>query len=113
MTRPRATTNPIDFFASLLSDLQARLSSTELSSHRHDSGASYLLPAGSIVDSVFNPAGPNPNGFLLLNGQAVPNAINLYPSLWAVAPAGWIANPTDLLLPNQPTANGVYMVRAF
>lgn len=113
MSRPRAVTNPIDFLASIISDVQSRLSSTELSAHRHDSQGSFLLPAGAIVDSVFGGASPNPDGFLLLNGQLVANAINLYPALWAVAPAGWIASPTDLLLPTQATANGVNMVRAF
>lgn len=104
MTRPRATTNPIDFLASLISELQARISSTELSAHRHDSGAAYLLPAGSIVETLWV---ADPPGYLLLDGRTIANGATTYPALWAVATV-WQSG-TNLIL---PTSAGK-MVRAF
>jgi len=102
--RPRATNTPIEFFAALLSDIQGRISSTEISAHRHDSAASVLLPAGTIVETLWT---TDPIGFLLLDGRTIPNGATAYPALWAVA--GIWQSGTDLILPTDVGK----MVRAF
>jgi len=56
-------------------------------------------PAGEVVMTV---AAVAPTGWLMLNGQVVPNAQTLYPDLWAVAPAAWKSG-VQLTLPNAAT----------
>lgn len=104
MSRPRATTSPIDFFAALVADIQARISSTEISAHRHDTASTVLLPVGSIVETLWT---TDPTGFLLLDGRTIPNGATAYPALWPIATV-WQSG-TDLILPSSAGK----MVRAF
>lgn len=54
-----------------------------------------LVPAGTTATTV---AAAAPTGWLFFN-QTVVNAQTLYPSLWAVAPAGWKSG-SSLVLPD-------------
>jgi len=53
-------------------------------------------PAGEVVMTI---AATAPTGWLMLNGQVVPNAQSLFPDLWAVAPLAWKSG-ASLTLPN-------------
>jgi hypothetical protein len=105
MAFPRAVTNSVEAFAVLITDIKQRLSTVELFSHSHKSQATFLMPAGAIVEYVGT---SDPDGWFLLDGSIVPDAETRFPELWAVAPAGWKFSP-DFLLPSQPG----YMVRVF
>jgi hypothetical protein len=104
VTRPRSVTTPIDAFAAVLADFQGRLQQVELQAHRHNTPAAALLPAGSIVETLWT---TDPTGFLLLDGRTIPNGATAYPALWAVAVV-WQSG-TDLILPTDVGK----MVRAF
>jgi len=54
-------------------------------------------PAGMVIMTV---AAAAPTGWLLLNGQVVPNAQTLYPSLWAAIPSSFKSGST-MTLPNM------------
>lgn len=105
MSRARAVTRPVDALAGILAEIERRVRSLEIGAHRHDTASAVLLPAGSIVETLWL---TDPLGFLLLDGRTIANGDTLYPALWAVAPGGWKSG-TSLVL---PTSTGK-MVRAF
>jgi hypothetical protein len=105
MSRPRTTSSPVDSFAAVIADLNARIRSLELNSHRHNTAQSALVPAGAIMETLWT---TDPLGFLRLDGRTIVNGQTLYPALWAVAPGGWKSG-SSLVLPTQAGK----MVRAF
>lgn len=105
MTKPRAVSTPVDRLAAVLADYSTRLLGLERVAHSHDAQASALMPAGTIVETLW---ATDPLGFLLLDGRTITNGQTLYPALWAVAPGGWKSG-SNLVLPTDAGK----MVRAF
>jgi hypothetical protein len=105
MTKPRASSTQVDRFASVLADYSARLLGLERVAHSHDAQASVLLPAGSILETLWT---SDPFGFLLLDGRTIVGGEFIYPALWSVAPVGWKSG-SDIVLPTDAGK----MVRAF
>ena len=105
MTISRAQTTALGEFGARIRELAARITAIELVAHSHKTQASFLLPAGAVVEWIGTTA---PDGFLLLDGSTITDGENIYPALWAVAPGGWQSG-SDIVLPNDPPK----MVRAF
>jgi hypothetical protein len=105
MSRPRATSSPIDSFGAVIADLNARIRTLELNTHRHNTAQSALVPAGAIMETLWT---TDPLGFLLLDGRTIAGGEFSFPALWAVAPGGWKSG-SDLVLPTDAGK----MVRAF
>lgn len=105
MTRPRASSTPVDRLASILADFGSRLLGLERVAHSHDAQASALLPAGAIVETLWL---TDPLGFLLLDGRTIAGGEFIFPALWAVAPPSYKSG-SDIVLPTDVGK----MVRAF
>lgn len=105
MSRPRTTSSPVDTFGAVIADLNARIRSLELNTHRHNTAQSALVPAGAIMETLWV---TDPLGFLLLDGRTIVNGETLFPALWAVAPGSYKSG-SDLVLPTEAGK----MVRAF
>lgn len=105
MSRPRTTSSPVDTFGAVIADLNARIRSLELNTHRHNTAQSALVPAGAIMETLWV---TDPLGFLLLDGRTITGGEFIYPALWAVAPGSYKSG-SDLVLPTEAGK----MVRAF
>jgi len=95
MTRPRATTSPVDELAATIASMMARIGTLEVSAHSHTTLATQILPVGAIID--WPNAATIPPGFAELDGSTITNGQTLYPVLWSVIPSGWRSG-SDIVL---------------
>jgi len=65
--------------------------------HTHKIDSSMAYASGDIKFGIWTDPG---TGWLLLNGATIVGGQTLYPSLWAVIPAGWKSG-ADIVLPNM------------
>lgn len=96
MALTRAVTSAVDQFAARLAYITERIVTLERSSHRHNTPKSALQPVGSVQDFIGTTA---PAGWVIMQGQTLTDAINVYPELWAIVPAQ-MKSGNNIILPD-------------